>query len=919
MGGRRSGPVRWLSRRGIGGATLLVVTGAAVVAGLVGLGLDLLLLAGDHPNLAYLLLATGVTVPLIATPLGLFLAGILGELERSRRRLAEESAVARRATERFRDFAECSSDWFWETDEEHRFIWFSERHDEAVGVPAARRLGIRRTELQSDDPANDDFARHLDDLEHRRPFRNFRYAFVDPHGHRHVVLVSGKPVFDAAGAFGGYRGIGHEITQEYEQERALRDRERRLSKAQRVARLGDWRWEVGTRELVWSAETWRIFGVDPGRVELSLDNYLAMVHPDDRASVAERLEAAGRRREAYEYEVRIIRADGELRHLWADAVPETDERGEVVAFFGVCQDVTERKQAEIALRLSEERFRDFAEASSDWLWELDEGLRFSYISGRLESITGIDPAWLIGKRRDELIKDPSQDGWAEHLADLEAHRPFRDFVYGYVSPEGCQHHFKVSGVPVFDPEGGFRGYRGTGTEITEQVQAEERVRHLAHHDPLTGLPNRALFQDRLDQALVRAGRGGHKVALLQLDLDRFKDVNDTLGHPAGDALLCETAARLQRCVRGVDTVARLGGDEFALVLGEIDGPIGAGRVAQKVIEALDAPVEFQDQTIHSGTSIGVTIYPTDGDQPERLLKNADLALYRAKQGGRGAFSFFVPEMKEQVERRKQIETELRAALACDQFVLLWQPIVRLADGTLHGFEVLLRWRHPERGEISPGEFIAIADEAGLTVPIGELVLRRACAQTRAWHEAGFHGVNLGVNVALAQFRRGGLVETVDAVLRETGLAPRHLELDVTESVLSERLHDAAFEPLWALHRRGVTFALDDFGTGYASLGRLKHFPVDRLKIDQSFVRDIGTDPDDAAIARAVINLGHSLDLEVVAEGVESAEQLAFLRLNGCDLAQGYHFGPPMPAAAAEAFLAEAMPRRARADAASSPV
>ncbi|HXH02675.1 MAG TPA: EAL domain-containing protein [Candidatus Competibacteraceae bacterium] len=428
-------------------------------------------------------------------------------------------------------------------------------------------------------------------------------------------------------------------------------------------------------------------------------------------------------------------------------------------------------------------------------------------------------------------------------------------------------------------------------------RAETRLQHLAHHDPLTGLPNRALFQSRLIQACAQAKQNKLLCALLYLDLDHFKDINDSLGHHAGDCLLQEVSRRLSRCVRASDTVARLGGDEFAIILVGLRHPQDASRVAMSIIEAIAEPVPFQGKVIQTSTSIGITLCPQDGDDFQQLLVNADLALYQAKARGRGLYDFFAKALRAQVEARQAIEQELRRALAQGEFVLHYQPQINLNSGALVGLEALLRWQHPQRGLLLPAEFLPVAEDSGLIVAIGQQVLYQACMQIQAWREAGLAPPRVAINLATAQFKQGDLTQEIRQALVEAGLDPCCLEMEITEGTILEQGSADIQHTLEQIQRMGVSIALDDFGTGYASLTHLKRFPVDRLKIDRSFIQHLGQDTDDDAIVRAVIQLGHSLGLEVVAEGIETEEQWRYLRLLGCDTGQGCLFGRPQPAAA----------------------
>jgi diguanylate cyclase (GGDEF)-like protein/PAS domain S-box-containing protein len=427
----------------------------------------------------------------------------------------------------------------------------------------------------------------------------------------------------------------------------------------------------------------------------------------------------------------------------------------------------------------------------------------------------------------------------------------------------------------------------------ERKNAEDRLAHLAEFDTVTGLPNRHLFRDRLGQSLAQARRNERQVAILFIDLDRFKAVNDTYGHAVGDTLLRQVAARLGECVRSGDTVARLSGDEFAVILSELTKAEDAGLVAQKVVHALAAPFEPDGHQTYISASIGVSLYPGDGDQVDTLLKNADTAMYRAKEQGRNGYQFYLPEMNERLMERLQLEAKLRGALDRGEFRLHYQPKVSLETGAISGFEALLRWQHGER-LVSPADFIPILEDTGLIVPVGEWVLRGVCEQIRQWQEHGIAARPVAVNLSTRQFQHKNLVLMVAQILRETGVVPDLLELELTESLLMGDAEEAA-DMLHELKGLGVRLSIDDFGTGYSSLAYLKRFPLDTLKIDRAFIRDIVTDPDDATLTLTIINLAHSMRLKVVAEGVETGAQLDFLGRNGCDEMQGYYFARPMPA------------------------
>ncbi|WP_440110475.1 EAL domain-containing protein [Acidovorax sp. BL-A-41-H1] len=574
-------------------------------------------------------------------------------------------------------------------------------------------------------------------------------------------------------------------------------------------------------------------------------------------------------------------------------------------------DVSNYVRVENELRESESRFRSLSDLSSDWYWEHDADGRFVQLAGDL-STNGIPISSVIGRTRWEIgALNMTEADWAAHRTVLQSCQPFRDLELQRQRPDGTMHWISVSGVPVLDAQGALRGYRGVGRDITGRKQAELQIEHLAFYDPLTGLPNRRLLVDRLQRATVVAQRARTQGALLFIDLDNFKDLNDTLGHDVGDQLLLQVAKRLKGCVREADTVARFGGDEFVVLVEGLSAEPAhasaeAALVASHIITTLCKAYELGGASHHSTPSIGIALFGLEPCSVDELLKQADLAMYQAKAAGRNTQRFFDPDMQAAVSARSAMETDLRRGLQEQEMVLYYQPVVD-AKGRLQGAEALVRWKHPRRGLVSPGEFIPLAEQTGLILPLGQWVLEAACAQLVAWSRSSLtRQFVLSVNVSVRQFRQPNFVEQVLGALNATGANPERLKLELTESLLLADVEDIIAR-MERLRGFGVTFSLDDFGTGYSSLSYLKRLPLDQLKIDQGFVRDLQTDPNDAAIVRTILALAASLDLAVVAEGVETTGQLEFLQRHGCTGFQGYLFGRPMPAEVLERALRPALP------------
>jgi diguanylate cyclase (GGDEF)-like protein/PAS domain S-box-containing protein len=679
-----------------------------------------------------------------------------------------------------------------------------------------------------------------------------------------------------------------------------------LTAAERIAHVGGWQWDTVRDVLVWSDETYRMLGRDPQTCVPSIASFLALVHPGDRTRMQAAINETLVNHEPFEIEFRVNHPDQTTRTIHARGEVSVDARGRVTRITGTNHDITERKQVDAARAAAEALYRNLFESSPDGILVVGSNRQIVSFNQKFLDLWRI-PSDIAQSRSDERavasvldrLKDP--DAFLARLLDLYADPEVRaDEEIALKDGRVFERHTAPLPLSEGEPPGRIFFFR----DITARKTAEDRVAHMAEHDVLTGLANRRVFVDSVQQAIARTQRGAKGFAVLYLDLDHFKDINDTLGHPIGDQLLKEVARRLRETIRVTDRVARFGGDEFAILQSDIVEPTEVVILTERLQSVLRAPFVIQGNQIQAGASIGLTLNLQEGADAETLLSQADLALYRAKAEGRGTYRFFATSMDEEVRARVTLACDLREGLERGELFLAYQPQVEIASGRIVGLEALARWNHPRRGAISPGEFIPVAEKSGLIPSLGRWAMREACRQAKAWLDANIAPPVVAVNVSALQFKTPCELETmVSSILAETGLPAERLEVELTESALMEAWSKQS-DVLARLRQSGVRIAIDDFGTGFSSLEYLSRFPVDRIKIAQTFVMDLASRPTNAAIVKATLGLARELGLQVIAEGVETEAQLTLLKGWGCREVQGYLFSKPLPSEAITALLRE---------------
>ena len=808
----------------------------------------------------------------------------------SERKHMEETL--RQSEEKYRTIIENIQEGYFELDLDGNYTFVNEVNCRFLGYTKEEMTGMNSRQHMDEETANTLYQTYRELYLTGKPIESLEVASIRKDGTKVVYETSVTLITDSKGKPTGFRGVSRDITSRKRMEEQIRESEERYRNI--VEQMEDGYFEtdlLGKLTFVNDAEC-RSIGFS--REELVGTDSQLFTDTDTFQELSRTFAEVYRTGipvRAHAFEVTRRNKAKAFHEISVSLIKDSD--GKPTGFRGISRDVTERRTMEEAIRQSEERYRTIIEEMEEWYFEADRAGNILFFNDLLAKGLGYFHKDLTGENFRAFVREEDIGTVYQTFHQVyETGEAIRNFPYELVRPDGDTTFTEFSIFPQTDSEDKILGFRGVGRDITERKRAEERIQYLATHDTLTGLPNRLMFNQLLNHAIQGAQRYKRQLAVFFIDLDRFKIINDTLGHEAGDQLLQEIAMRLREALRAVDVIARLGGDEFVILIEEVSEQSQAATVAHNILSTVIKPMMIMGQECRVTASIGISIYPKDAKDEQSLMKTADIAMYAAKEEGKNNYQFYSKGIKSQSIERLLIETNLRQALKRKELYLHYQAKLDFKSTAITGVEALLRWENPSIGSVTPLQFIPVAEETGLIVPIGRWVLQTACVQNVAWQKEGLPPICMAVNLSLRQLMDAGLIEDIKKALAVSGMNPDLLELEITESMV---MHNPArmIKVLAKIKEIGVRLAIDDFGTGYSSLSQIKHFPIDTLKVDRSFIRNIPDDSEDKAITDAIIAMGKTLSLTVVAEGVETKEQMDFLKEHACDEMQGYYFSKPI--------------------------
>ncbi|MBA3029291.1 MAG: PAS domain S-box protein [Desulfobacteraceae bacterium] len=794
--------------------------------------------------------------------------------------------------EKYRSILENIENGYAETDLQGNFIFFNPALCKIQGYPKEELMRMNYRDLMDEENAIKIYEKYNKVFATGESEKEVQYEIITKSGVRRYLETSIVAIKDKAGRTVAFRGIVRDRSERREAEELIRQSEKRYRTI--IEQMEDGYFETdlpGSFTFANEAECRNLGYPLEELIGMDSSKYTDKKNAKALRRLFVEVYNTGTSIKAYDFE--LTKKDGTKSFNEISASLIRNAEGEPVGFRGIARDVTERMRMEEQIRESEERYRTIIEEMEEWYFETDLTGNITFCNDIFADILGYHHKELTGLNFQTFINKDDSDSVTNLFKQVfTTGQPTKNFPYEFIRPDGSKLFAEFSIFPKWDKDAKVVGFRGIGHDITVRKSAEERIQYLATHDTLTGLPNRYMFSQLLTHALQAAQRYQRQFAVLFIDLDRFKIINDTLGHEAGDKLLQEISMRLTQSLRAVDVVARLGGDEFVILIEELSDLNQIEIVANKILSTVLKPVTLMNEECRVTASIGISVFPKDAQDEQSLMKNADLAMYLAKEEGKNNYQFYASDIQSKSLEALSIESNLRFAVERNELTLQYQAKVDFKTNTINGVEALLRWDSPVLGSVTPTQFIPVAEESGLIISIGKWVLRTACVQNVAWQREGLPPIRMAVNLSLRQLTDGFLVEDINKILLESGMEPNLLELEITESMV---MHNPIriIHVLEEIRKLGVHLAIDDFGTGYSSLAQLRNFPVDTLKVDRSFIRNITKDADDRAITEAIISMGKTLSLTVIAEGVETEEQMNFLKDHSCDEMQGFFFSKPV--------------------------